>query len=247
MTIRVAITGATGKLGSFARDLVAESDEFELTAALNSRSDLDEMLGADVLLDVTTPDASAHLVRFALDHDLNVLVGTSGWSSQRLSELEKDLAARPERGVVVIPNFSVGSVLATSFAAAAARFYDSIEIIEGHRASKVDSPSGTAVRTAELIGAARGDDNPVHAPNADQPARGQQVSAVPIHSLRMDGIVAHQQVLLGGPGETVTIAHDTISSDAYRAGIVLSLRAATRATGLTVGLEHIIDLTGPGV
>ncbi|KQV05115.1 4-hydroxy-tetrahydrodipicolinate reductase [Leifsonia sp. Root112D2] len=242
MTIRVAVTGATGKLGSVAVRLIEAAEEFELVAALDSKAPLTEMLGANVLLDVTLPSVSATIVEYALGEGLNVVVGTSGWTAERIAALGSSLAEG--QGVIVIPNFSLGSALATSFAAAASRFYDSVEIVEAHRATKIDSPSGTAVRTAELIGEARATRGPVVAPHSDQRARGQQVASVPIHSMRMQGIVARQEVVLGGAGETLSIAHNTVDSSAYEAGILLALRAAAGATGVTVGLESLIDLSG---
>ena len=152
------------------------------------------------------------------------------------------LGDEPQSGVVFIPNFSLGSVIATAFAAQAARFFDSIEIVETHHAGKVDSPSGTAVRTAELMGAARTDIGPVAAPHVDQRARGQQVSSIPIHSLRMNGVLARQDVHFGGTGETLTISHETLSASSYEAGILVGLRAAREARGVTVGLDRLIDL-----
>lgn len=238
----MAVTGATGKLGSVAVRLIEAAEEFELVAALDSKAPLTEMLGANVLLDVTLPSVSATIVEYALGEGLNVVVGTSGWTAERIAALGSSLAEG--QGVIVIPNFSLGSALATSFAAAASRFYDSVEIVEAHRATKIDSPSGTAVRTAELIGEARATRGPVVAPHSDQRARGQQVASVPIHSMRMQGIVARQEVVLGGAGETLSIAHNTVDSSAYEAGILLALRAAAGATGVTVGLESLIDLSG---
>ncbi|GIT80697.1 4-hydroxy-tetrahydrodipicolinate reductase [Leifsonia sp. LS1] len=242
MTIRVAVAGASGKLGSVAVRLIEQADDLELVATLGSSSALDDMLGADVLVDMTLPQVSPGIVAFAVDHGLNVLVGTSGWSADRILDLERRVAEHEGQGAVVIPNFSLGSALGTAFATVAARFFDSIEIIETHGATKVDSPSGTAVRTAELIGAARAARGPVDAPHTDQRARGQQVASVPIHSLRMRGVVAEQRVVFGGPGETLTIHHDTVGPQAYEAGILLALRAAATATGVTVGLDALVDL-----
>jgi 4-hydroxy-tetrahydrodipicolinate reductase len=241
MTTKVAVVGATGKMGRLVARIVEESDGFTLVAQLGSQSDLSEMLGADIAVDVTVPAASPGVVEYAVAHGINVLVGTSGWSGERISTLEKTIADSAV-GVVIIPNFSIGSVLATSFAAMAARFYDSIEIIEAHHAGKVDSPSGTATRTAELIGEARAALGPVLAPHVDQRARGQQVSSVPIHSLRMHGVVAKQEVLLGGPGELLTIGHETIALSAYEPGILLGLRAVRHVHGVVVGLDKLIDL-----
>jgi len=247
MTIRVAVVGATGKLGRVVASLVEGAADTELVAGLGSRSPLEDMLGpadapSDVVVDVTVPGVSERVVEFAVAHGRNVLVGTSGWSGDRIAALERRLGDEPSSGVVIIPNFSLGSALGTAFAAAASRFYDSIEIVEAHGAGKVDSPSGTAVRTAELIAAARGERGPVEAPHTDQRARGQQVASVPVHSLRLSGVVARQQVILGGSGETLTIGHETIDSSAYAAGIMLSLRAAADARGVTVGLDALIDL-----
>ena len=242
MTTTVAVIGATGKMGQLASRIIESSDEFELVAQLDSRAELSEMLGADIAVDVTVPAVSQAVVEYAVAHGMNVLVGTSGWSSERIAALERTVAGNPAVGVIIVPNFSIGSVLATSFAAVAARFFDSIEIIEAHHATKIDSPSGTAVRTAELMGAARGALGPVVAPHVDQRARGQQVSSIPIHSLRMQGIVAKQEVIFGGNGEVLTICHDTLASTAYEAGILLALRAARTAQGVVVGLDKLIDL-----
>ncbi|AAT89406.1 dihydrodipicolinate reductase [Leifsonia xyli subsp. xyli str. CTCB07] len=243
----MAVAGATGKLGSVAVRLIEGAHDLELVAALDSRSPLEDMLAAHVLVDMTLPQVSPGIVAFAIDNGLNVLVGTSGWSADRILDLERRVDQRQGTGAVVIPNFSLGSALGTVFATVAARFFDSIEIVEAHGAGKVDSPSGTAVRTAELIGAARAQSGPVNAPHTDQRARGQQVASVPVHSLRMSGVVAEQQVIFGGLGETLTIRHDTVSPDAYEAGILLAVRAAMTATGVTVGLDKLIDfgIAGP--
>ena len=240
------MVGATGKMGQLASQIIEAAEDFELVAQLDSKAELSEMLGADIAFDVTLPAVSPTVVAYAVEHGINVLVGTSGWSSDRITALETTVKATPDVGVIIIPNFSVGSVLATSFAAVAAKFFDSIEIIEAHHLGKSDSPSGTAVRTAELIGKARGELGPVAAPHADQRARGQQVSSVPIHSMRMQGIVAKQDVIFGGTGEVLTISHDTIAPTAYEAGIVLALRAARDVRGVVVGLDKLIDLGGTG-
>lgn len=247
MTIRVAVAGATGKLGSVAVRLIDEADDLQLVAKLDSRSPLQDMLGADLLVDMTLPQVSPGIVAFAVDNGLNVLVGTSGWSADRILDLERRVAAHEGRGAVVIPNFSLGSALGTAFSAVAARFFDSIEIVEAHGAAKVDSPSGTAVRTAELIGAARADRGPVDAPHTDQRARGQQVAGIPVHSLRMRGVAARQEVVFGGVGETLTIRHDAVGSEAYEAGILLAVRAAATTTGVVVGLDKLVDLGIGGV
>ena len=243
MTTKVAVVGATGKMGQLASQIIASAEDFELVAQIDSKGELSDMLGAEIVVDVTLPAVSQGVVEFAVAHGINVIVGTSGWSSERIAALEETINGKLAVGVIIVPNFSVGSVLATSFAAMAARFFDSIEIIEAHHASKVDSPSGTAVRTAELIGNARLNLGPIAAPHIDQRARGQQVSSIPIHSLRMQGVVARQDVIFGGNGEVLTISHETLAPTAYEAGILLALRAARTVRGVVVGLDKLIDFS----
>lgn len=238
MTISIAITGATGRMGRLISDLIAQSDEFTLHSQLDSSSELDEMLGADVVIDVTNYEVSRRVVDFAVQHGSNVVIGTSGWNSGRIAELETTLP--DDRGVIVVPNFSIGSVLGTKLAAMAAKLFESVEIIEAHHDGKIDSPSGTAVRTAEAIATAR--QTPLVPPFAEQRARGEAVAGVPIHSLRLQGVVADQRVIFGGVGETLEIRHETLSSEAYAHGILLALRAAATARGITVGLEQLLGL-----
>ncbi len=245
MVIRVAVVGASGRLGAVACRIIEQQSDLELVARLNSRSSLDDMLGADVVLDVTHPGVSPTVVDHAVRAGLSVVVGTSGWSEDRLRGLRALLAGHGDVAIVVIPNFSLGSVLATHFATIAARFYESVEIVEAHHAAKVDSPSGTAVRTAELIGHARAELGPVVAPHVDQRARGQQVASVPIHSLRLQGVVAKQDVHFGGTGEVLTLSHETLSPAAYEQGIVIAIRAAAAARGLLVGLDQLVGLHEP--
>ncbi len=245
MVIRVAVVGASGRLGTAACELIERQSDLSLVARLDSRSDLGEMLGADVVLDVTAPGVSATVVDHAVRNGLKVLVGTSGWNEDRLRSLRTLIDTHPDAGVIVIPNFSIGSVVATHLATIAARYFESIEIVETHHAAKVDSPSGTAVRTAELIGHARAELGPVVAPHTDQRARGQQVASVPIHSLRLQGAIARQDVHFGGTGEVITVTHETLSASSYEAGILIGLRAAVDATGLIVGLESLIGLATP--
>lgn len=242
MTTRVAIVGGTGKLGGIIRDVVEQEDGFDLHATLSSRSQLDELDGADLVVDASTPAVSIDVVRAAVERGINVLVGTSGWSAERIA-LVRPLVDATDVGVVFIPNFSLGSVIGSAIAAAAAPFFPSIEIVEAHRETKIDSPSGTAVRTAELIAAARVEVGPVESPHVDQRARGQQVASVPIHSLRRPGVIARQETILAGAGESLTIVHDTIEpASAYGPGIRLALAAARDAKGVTVGLDSFLDL-----
>ena len=242
MARTVAVVGATGRMGTLATRLIEQSDDFELFAAIGSGDSLDAMAGADLALDLTVPAVSPDVVAAAVALGIPTLVGTSGWTAERLATLTHQLAQTPDLGVIVVPNFSLGSVLATRFAALAAPFFDSIEIVETHHAGKVDSPSGTAIRTAELIGAARAETGPVSAPHADQRARGQQVASVPIHSLRLTGVLAQQDVIFGGVGEVVRITHETLDDRSYEAGILIGLRALPSARGVIVGLDKLLDL-----
>ncbi|MCS3842300.1 MULTISPECIES: 4-hydroxy-tetrahydrodipicolinate reductase [unclassified Microbacterium] len=242
MSKKVALVGGTGKLGTIIGRVIDELEGFEVARVLTSSSDLSELDGADLVVDASTPQVSVDVVRAAIDRGINILVGTSGWSAERIA-LVRPLVEAAETGAVFIPNFSLGSVLGSALAAAAAPFFASVEIVEAHRDTKTDSPSGTAVRTAELIAAARAQQGPVSAPHADQRARGQQVGSVPIHSLRRPGVIARQEVILSGPGESLTLTHDTVdSADAYAPGIRLAVPFALDARGVFVGLENMIDI-----
>lgn len=244
MIISVAVSGAGGRLGTFVCDVIEAHPGFELVARLTSASDPSDGADAQVLFDVTHPSVSPQIVERALRRGQRVIVGTSGWSAEKLTEL-RAIVDEVSGTVLVVPNFSLGSVIGTLLATIAAEHFDSIEIIEAHHAGKIDSPSGTAVRTAELVAQAR-DGRAIDAPFAEQPARGQLVAGVPVHSLRMQGVVARQEVHFGGEGEELTITHVTHSADSYRAGIRAALEAISRLEGLIVGLEHVLGLSNAG-
>ena len=238
--ISVAVVGASGRMGSLALQLIDSDANLKLHAALNSKSDLSHMLGADVVVDFTLPEVSRKVVEYAIKHDLKIVVGTSGWSEIHLAELSRLLAEHPSAAAIVVPNFSIGSMLAQQFAALAAKYFDSIEIVEAHHAGKVDSPSGTAVRTAEQIAASRKGMVQPLIPGVEQPARGQVVAGVPIHSLRLQGVSAKQDVIFGAGNEILTISHEVSSHHAYAEGIRLCIAYAQSAKGLTVGLDQVI-------
>jgi 4-hydroxy-tetrahydrodipicolinate reductase len=243
MTIKVAVVGATGRMGKLALDVISGSQHLSLHAALDSKSELSQVIGADVVFEVTRLEVSESVVDYCIANGLKVVVGTSGWSAAKLAGLEHKLAANPTAAVLVVPNFSIGSMLASSFAAQAAKFFDSIEIVEAHHAGKIDSPSGTAVRTAEMIAEARAGLTQPLIPGVGQAARGENVSGVPIHSLRLAGVSAKQDVYFGGNSEVLTISHEVSSVASYGHGIQLSLRVAAQAQGLIVGLQSIVDLS----
>jgi 4-hydroxy-tetrahydrodipicolinate reductase len=239
--IRVAISGSSGRMGRLATQLVNDEADLKLHAAMDSKSAYESMLGANVLLDLTTPDASGPLVDFACENGLKVVIGTSGWSENRVAALSKRVSELNNgSAVIVVPNFSIGSMLMQMFSAAAARFYQQVEIIESHWPGKLDSPSGTAVRTAERIRESRADDIAPLIPGVGQQARGEIVAGVPIHSLRMGGFSAQQQVLFGDGADRLTITHEALTLDAYAAGILLCLRAAPQHRGVSVGLDTLL-------
>ena len=240
MPTRVAVVGATGRLGTQVCQVVDAIPEMELVAKLDSHSDLHDMLGADIAVDVTLPGVSGQVVDFAIAQGIKILVGTSGWSADRLSALAKSVDEKPGASVFVVPNFSLGATLQMMVSTTVAQHFESIEIVEAHHAGKADSPSGTAVRTAEEIAAVRRDRGGIIAPHSNQSARGELVQGVPVHSLRLNGVLAQQEVRFGGVGETLTITHDTHSREAYQAGIVMALRFMESHTGLAVGLEHAL-------
>ncbi|WP_394250227.1 4-hydroxy-tetrahydrodipicolinate reductase [Arthrobacter pityocampae] len=248
----VAVLGARGRMGAEAVRAVEAAEDLQLVAALGSSDPLDSLVsaGARVVVDLTVPDATVGNVSFAVEHGMHAVVGTTGWTADRLARLETLLAGTPATGVLIAPNFALGSVLATAFAAAAARYFDSVEIVELHHPDKVDAPSGTAVRTAQLVAAARSAAGVPDAPDATRDqldgARGARVDGVPVHSVRLRGLTAHQEVLLGSAGEQLTIRHDSFDRASFMPGVLLGIRSVARHPGLTVGLDGYLDLQTGG-
>jgi len=241
MSIKVAVVGATGRMGKLVLELIDGAQDLHLHAALDSKSELSQVLGADVVFEVTRLEVSEKVAEFAVANNMKLVIGTSGWSATKLAELKKMTAANSRAGVLVIPNFSIGSMLASSFAAQAGKFFDSIEIIEAHHAGKIDSPSGTAVRTAEMIAEAREGMTQPLIPGVGQEARGEVVAGIPIHSIRLAGVSAKQDVVFGGESEVLIISHEVSSIRSYVHGILLSIRSAATSSGLVVGLQAVID------
>jgi len=202
--------------------------------------------GAQVVVDFTHPDVVLDNIRWALDNGIHCVVGTSGFTPERLDTVRQWSAERPDLGILVAPNFAVGAVLAMRFAELAAKFYESVEIIELHHPKKVDAPSGTAARTAELVAAARAKAGLPEPPDATTTAldgaRGAELSGVRVHSVRLAGLVAHQEVLFGTAGETLTIRHDSIDRTSFMPGVLLAIRNVMSRPGLTVGLESLLPL-----
>ena len=242
MTIRVTVLGARGRMGSEVVRAVQGADDLELAAALDLGDPL-EVSGADVAVDFTHPDAVMGNLRACVDAGVHAVVGTTGFDEARLAELREMLEGTPV-GVLVAPNFGVAAVLMMQFAASAARFFESVEVVELHHPRKADAPSGTARRTAELVAEARAgmDPMPDATTSALDGARGADVSGVRVHAVRLAGLVAHQEVLLGGAGESLTIRHDSYDRASFMPGVLLGVRSVAARPGLTVGLEHLLEL-----
>lgn len=248
----VAVLGARGRMGAEAVRAVEAAADLDLVAALGSSDPLESLVaaGARVVVDLTVPDATFDNVSFAVEHGMHAVVGTTGWSADRLARLEALLKGFSATGVLVAPNFALGSVLAAAFAATAARYFESVEIVELHHPDKVDAPSGTAVRTAQLVSAARAAAGVPDAPDATREqldgARGATVDGVPVHSVRLRGLTAHQEVLLGSAGEQLTIRHDSFDRASFMPGVLLGIRSVAEHPGLTVGLDGYLDLQASG-
>ncbi|MFE9256007.1 4-hydroxy-tetrahydrodipicolinate reductase [Streptomyces sp. NPDC006879] len=246
--LRVAVLGARGRIGSEAVRAVDAAEDMELVAALGRGDRLETLVeaGAQVVVELTTPASVMGNLDFCVRHGIHAVVGTTGWTEDRLAQLDTSLAASPETGVLIAPNFSIGAVLTMKFAAQAARYFESVEVIELHHPNKVDAPSGTATRTAQLIAEARSKAGCAPQPDATTTAldgaRGADVDGVPVHAVRLRGLLAHQEVLLGGEGETLTIRHDSLHHSSFMPGILLGARRVVSTPGLTFGLEHFLDL-----
>ncbi|TLP96078.1 4-hydroxy-tetrahydrodipicolinate reductase [Nesterenkonia salmonea] len=247
-TIRVAVLGAGGRMGSEAVKAVESAEDMELVAALGRSDSFQQAIdsGATHVVDLTVPDATVDNVHGAVANGLHSVVGTTGWDASRLEALRGLLEEHPEAGVLIAPNFALGSVLASAFAAKAAQYFESAEIVELHHPNKVDAPSGTAVRTAELMAGARQAAGVGPSPDATQQevegARGADIDGIRVHSVRLRGLVAHQEVLLGSAGEQLTFRHDSFDRASFMPGVLLGLRTVAQRPGLTHGLDGYLDL-----
>jgi 4-hydroxy-tetrahydrodipicolinate reductase len=244
--INVAVLGARGRMGSEVVKAVEASDGLALVAALDMGDSLEQLKGsaAHVVVDFTTPDSVMDNLEFLINNGINVVVGTTGFDDAKLATVKGWLAKNPSVGVLIAPNFAIGAVLMMEFAEKAARYFESAEIIELHHPAKVDAPSGTAARTAELMSAARKDAGLGAMPDATttslEGARGALVGGIPVHSVRARGLVAHQEVLFGGLGETLTIRHDSIDRAGFMPGVILGVRKIVNTPGLTHGLDKFM-------
>lgn len=243
---KVGVIGAYGRMGTEICRAVEGAPDLELVARIGRGDALDELVtaGAGVVVEVTRPDSVMKHVEFCIRNGIHCVVGTSGLTDERLAEIERSLGEAPGVGVLVAPNFSIGAVLMMRFAEMAARYFDSAEVVEMHHPRKADAPSGTAARTAALISRARRSAGRGAMPDATvhevAGARGAEVDGVRVHSVRLSGAVAHQEVLFGGQEETLTIRHDSMARSSFMPGVLLGIRSVPDRPGLTVGLEHVL-------
>jgi 4-hydroxy-tetrahydrodipicolinate reductase len=246
--LRVGVIGARGRMGAQTCQAVVEAEDMDLVAAVGGREWLFSLADADsqVVVDFSHPDVVMEHIRFCLDNNIHVIAGTSGFTTERLDTLEQWVGAKPGLGVMVVPNFAIGAVLTARFAREAARFFESVEIIELHHAGKADAPSGTAVATARAVSQARNDAGLPAVPDATtletDGARGATVDGIRVHSVRLPGLVAHQEVILGSAGETLTIRHDSLHRSSFMPGVLTAIRAVSGRPGLTQGLEQLLGL-----
>jgi 4-hydroxy-tetrahydrodipicolinate reductase len=246
--LRVGVLGARGRMGSETCRAVDAAEDLDLVAMVEAGDWLFGVAdaGAQVVVDFTSPDVVLDNIRWCIDQGIHCVVGTTGFDAQRLATVQRWVDEAPGVGVVIAPNFAVGAVLTMRFAEVAARFFESVEIIELHHPNKLDAPSGTAARTASLVAAARAEAGRGPAPDATRTAlegaRGARVDGVPVHSVRLSGLVAHQEVLLGTTGETLTLRHDSYDRVSFMPGVLLAVRSVPSLPGLTVGLEALLDL-----
>jgi 4-hydroxy-tetrahydrodipicolinate reductase len=244
--IKVGVLGARGRMGAEVVAAVEAAADCQLVAALDLGDSLDQLIssGAQVVVDFTTPDSVMANLEFLISHKIHAVVGTTGFDDARMAKLKSLSAAHPEVGVLIAPNFAIGAVLMMEFAAKAAKYFESAEIIELHHPNKVDAPSGTASRTAGLISAARKEAQLPAMPDATSTsldgARGALIGDVPVHSVRLRGLVAHQEVLFGGLGETLSIRHDSLDRAGFMPGVLLGIRSVISRPGITFGLEHFM-------
>ena len=249
MSIKVAVLGAKGRMGQESVKAISANSDLELVAALDLGDSLENLVTskAEVVVDFTHPDSVMANLEFAITHGINVVVGTTGINEAKMDQIKTWLAANPKVGALIAPNFGLGAILMMQFSAKAAKYFESVEIIELHHPAKVDAPSGTAARTADLINQSRKSVNKVAMPDATtsklEGARGAKIGDVHIHSVRLNGLVAHQEVILGDVGETLSIRHDSMDRTGFMPGVLLAIRNIAKYPGLTYGLENYMDLT----
>jgi len=245
--MRVGVLGAKGKVGATMVAAVEAADDLTFTTGVDAGDALSLFSDSqtEVVIDFTHPDVVMDNLKFLIDNGIHAVVGTTGFTDERLNQVKSWLDDKPGVAVLIAPNFAIGAVLSMHFAQQAARFFESAEVIELHHPQKADAPSGTAGRTARLIAQARKGlpPNPDATSTGIEGARGADVDGIPVHSVRLAGLVAHQEVLFGTQGETLTIRHDSLDRTSFVPGVLLAVRTVGEHPGLTVGLEPFLDLT----
>jgi 4-hydroxy-tetrahydrodipicolinate reductase len=245
--MRVGVLGAKGKVGATMVRAVGATDDLTLSAQVDAGDALSLLTESDteVVIDFTHPDVVMDNLKFLIDNGIHAVVGTTGFTNERVELVESWLAKKPGSSVLIAPNFAIGAVLSMHFAKQAAPFFDSIEVIELHHPHKADAPSGTATRTAKLIAEARKDlpPNPDATSTSLPGARGADVDGIPVHAVRLAGLVAHQEILFGTEGETLTIRHDSLDRTSFVPGVLLAVRRIAERPGLTIGIEPLLNLT----
>jgi 4-hydroxy-tetrahydrodipicolinate reductase len=244
--MRVGVLGAKGKVGATIVDAIKAADDLTFTAGVDAGDPLTLLTDGktEVVVDFTHPDVVMDNLRFLIEAGIHAVVGTTGFTDERIAQVKQWLADSPTTAVLIAPNFAIGAVLSMQFAKQAARFFESVEVIELHHPHKADAPSGTAVRTARLIAEARKGlpPNPDATSTGLEGARGADVDGIPVHSIRLAGLVAHQEILFGTQGETLTIRHDSLDRTSFVPGVLLGVRHVHERPGLTVGIEPLLDL-----
>lgn len=245
---KVGVLGARGKVGTAMCAAVQAAEDMELVAALSKDDSLSQFVdtGTEVVIDFTHPDVVMDNLKFLIENGIHAVVGTTGFTEQRLEQLTSWLQDSPGTGVLFAPNFAIGAILGMQFAATAAKYFESVEVVELHHPHKADSPSGTALRTAQLIADVRKQEQLPPCPDATstemEGSRGADIDGVKVHAIRMTGMVAHQEVILGTMGETLSIRHDSYDRSSFGPGVLLGVRKIAQFPGLTVGLEKFMDL-----
>lgn len=244
--IKVAVIGALGRMGRQAVAAIGEAPDLDLVGRFDRDDDLGDLGGAEVAVILSVPDAAPANVAHCVERDVHCVVGTTGWSEDALDAVADRLADHPTVGVLIAPNFAIGALLALEFARRAAPYFESVEVIEQHHPDKVDAPSGTAARTARVLAQARADAGLGEVPDATTSdplgARGARVDGIPVHAVRLRGRVAHEEILFGGPGEALSIRHDSFDRASFMPGVLAGVRGVAAHPGLTVGLEHYLDI-----
>lgn len=245
--MRVAVLGAKGKVGATMVKAVQDAPYLELSAEIDAGDPLSMLTdtGTEVVIDFTHPDVVMDNLNFLIENGIHAVVGTTGFTDERITQVHIWLSARPDVAVLIAPNFAIGAVLTMHFAKQAARHFESVEVIELHHPHKADAPSGTAARTAKLIAEARKGlpPNPDATSTGLDGARGADVDGIPVHSIRLSGLIAHQEVLFGTQGETLTIRHDSLDRTSFVPGVLLGVRKVAERPGLTIGIEPLLDLS----